>query len=250
MRKILGILTVGIMILATASVAGAFQVSYNDLTPGQTYVSNALDGWFAQAYESYDMSGQSVNGTFGWKTVGNITAAGVTGGAPGNEIDADEAIYIGFDNAQTLSEITLAFLYPDGEFGDKGNEIAVIVPFLANPDGGIDLLQAVYLQFTLEATGFTTAVWSGTGQYGSTVVNLAEAQDNPQSGGLWQINNPFGDLQIDGLLFLTQDPYTGASDGDYSLYSVSTSQVPVPAAIWLLGSGLVGLVGLRRKFNA
>lgn len=249
MRKLLGLLTVGIMLLATSSVAGAFQISYNDLTPGQTYVSNALDGWFAQAYESYDMSGQSVNGTFGWKTVGDVTAAGVTGGAPGNEIDSDEAIFVGFNSAQIVSEISLAFLYPDGEFGDKGNEIAVIVPYLANQNGDIQMLAPVYLQFTLEATGFTSAVWSGSGLYGSTVVNLAEAQDNPQSGALWQINNPFGNMQIDGLLFLTQDPYTGASDGDYSLYSISTSQVPVPAAVWLLGSGLVGLVGLRRKFN-
>jgi hypothetical protein len=28
-----------------------------------------------------------------------------------------------------------------------------------------------------------------------------------------------------------------------------SSQVPIPAAVWLLGTGLVGLVGLRRKFQ-
>lgn len=32
--------------------------------------------------------------------------------------------------------------------------------------------------------------------------------------------------------------------------TVEASSVPVPAAIWLLGSGLVGLAGLRRKKNA
>ena len=32
--------------------------------------------------------------------------------------------------------------------------------------------------------------------------------------------------------------------------SYTASQVPVPAAVWLLGSGLVGLAGLRRKFRA
>lgn len=30
---------------------------------------------------------------------------------------------------------------------------------------------------------------------------------------------------------------------------VYPSNVPVPAAVWLLGSGLVGLIGLRRKMN-
>lgn len=31
---------------------------------------------------------------------------------------------------------------------------------------------------------------------------------------------------------------------------VSVAVVPIPGAVWLLGSGLVGLVGLRRKFKS
>lgn len=39
---------------------------------------------------------------------------------------------------------------------------------------------------------------------------------------------------------------TGLSDGDgYEL--VSTSVVPIPAAVWLLGSGLIGLIGVARR---
>jgi hypothetical protein len=35
---------------------------------------------------------------------------------------------------------------------------------------------------------------------------------------------------------------------DYGTYArVGTSAVPIPAAFWLLGSGLIGLVGIRRK---
>jgi hypothetical protein len=33
------------------------------------------------------------------------------------------------------------------------------------------------------------------------------------------------------------------------LDDVSVQQVPIPGAVWLLGSGLVGLAGLRRKFK-
>jgi hypothetical protein len=40
-----------------------------------------------------------------------------------------------------------------------------------------------------------------------------------------------------GLFVTTDHVYTG------------TSVVPVPAAVWLLGSGLVGLAGIRRKRN-
>jgi hypothetical protein len=34
-----------------------------------------------------------------------------------------------------------------------------------------------------------------------------------------------------------------------SLWTVSPSNVPAPAAVWLLGTGLVGLIGVRRKMK-
>ena len=35
----------------------------------------------------------------------------------------------------------------------------------------------------------------------------------------------------------------------YGLDDVSVNAVPIPGAIWLLGSGLIGLIGMRRKFR-
>jgi hypothetical protein len=36
---------------------------------------------------------------------------------------------------------------------------------------------------------------------------------------------------------------------DYATISGTTSAVPIPAAVWLLGSGLAGLVGIRRRLG-
>jgi hypothetical protein len=39
------------------------------------------------------------------------------------------------------------------------------------------------------------------------------------------------------------------SDKDYNDMVVTVRPVPIPAAVWLLGSGLLGLAGIRRRFR-
>jgi len=43
---------------------------------------------------------------------------------------------------------------------------------------------------------------------------------------------------------------TSSSQGDAGHYLVQTSPVPVPAAFWLFGSGLLGLIGIARSKKA
>lgn len=49
--------------------------------------------------------------------------------------------------------------------------------------------------------------------------------------------------------FMVPDNIFGDNRGGVSL-SVTTAPVPIPGAVWLLGSGLVGLIGARRKKKA
>jgi hypothetical protein len=58
-------------------------------------------------------------------------------------------------------------------------------------------------------------------------------------------------LSADSQVTLIQDniSITGCAGGSCGYDQRGAAVVPIPAAVWLLGSGLIGLAGLRRKFK-
>ncbi len=74
----------------------------------------------------------------------------------------------------------------------------------------------------------------GTGATGSTCTGI---------GG----SGPNGGVPMQTAPFPGQDP---AFNGFISAGSIDAAVVPVPAAVWLLGSGLIGLVGVARRRKA
>ena len=61
------------------------------------------------------------------------------------------------------------------------------------------------------------------------------------------LNNFFADGEIT-MMWETLPPRSGLN-AFFAMNSLEMNQVPVPAAAWLLGSGLMGLIGLRRRFS-
>lgn len=112
-----------------------------------------------------------------------------------------------------------------------------------------------YVTLSLHATQV-----SGSYNYWTTVIMTAN-QDGVTAqytgNGSWPdltgyniINTVSGDT-ISGVLTLTA-PITERGAIDYSASTgaeVRYTATPIPAAIWLLGSGLLGLLGIRRRFK-
>ena len=59
-----------------------------------------------------------------------------------------------------------------------------------------------------------------------------------KGGSEWTVNYPYTPLEIGG-----------SSDWSNLWAVVDQHPIPIPGAVWLLGSGLVGIVGIRRKFQ-
>ena len=64
------------------------------------------------------------------------------------------------------------------------------------------------------------------------------------AGGNWFDLSETG---LDSILYVKLDDIGGGSSGLRLDGFVGVSAVPIPGAVWLLGSGFLGLIGFRRK---
>lgn len=86
--------------------------------------------------------------------------------------------------------------------------------------------------------------------YNGYYFNYGELVGQIGNGSYFSVGVNFnGNAQNSGTLRLMQwDCHNGNNSG-FITATVNTNPVPIPAAVWLLGTGLLGLVGFRRKIK-
>ncbi len=202
----------------TCSAANADVITYLDLTEGVSSQTLFVDGVQVDVSTwPRDMQLKTVNG---------VTGMGIERGAVGGEIDGYEHMKFEFHEDVVINCLEVAFLYDEGEFGDRWAEIARVLTDISDD--------------TLTVTSDTTAVWTNSG----TVINLSVA--NESGGGHWRVEGDdiFGGA-VSSVKLKSGNPGFKGKYADFAF--VKMGVVPAPGTAFLFGAGALATARRRRR---
>jgi hypothetical protein len=85
---------------------------------------------------------------------------------------------------------------------------------------------------------------------GPLVAFLAAADQNlGDPGDNGELTLDIGGVTVESIRFTAPGLLASGEDHEFTVKGIAGHPVPIPAAILLLGSGLVGLAGIRKKFK-
>jgi len=260
MKRLAFFLTLAAM-LAVAPVAGAAVATFDDLTLSDESYWNGSDGsggftsgdaWFSNAYNSgwgswdgWAYSNMTDTTTAGWT---NQYSAITGGGAQGSEIYG-----VAYDGGSwgDASPPTVSFGAATGEDYDTTINGAYFTNTtyaylsMRDGDGYVSAFDAGDWQM-MSITGIDSD-----GSYTSNTLDFYLADYTSANAADWYIVDDwtYVDMTSLGDIIGFEIDFTGSQVDDVPAYLAmdNLNAVPVPAAVWLLGSGLVGLIGIRRK---
>ena len=126
--------------------------------------------------------------------------------------------------------------YTVGDFeGGSGVFTALELPY--GPDGTVPPLEQEGMVFTIEYRQIEISLDGNFHDYGLDIILKFVQPLSPTQFSSIDLSTSFHECCGNGF-------------ENHSFISGSISPVPVPAAIWLFGSGLIGLVGVARRKKA
>lgn len=215
------------------------------------------------------------SGTFADNTTANQATAGAFGSPAGSGISNDGLMGV-IDFTLTGGNISVTSFSQDSYLGTTGGTFYLRAADTSSMGGTIDNLG----NMTFDPTGRTGLAALFAGTLGEQAWNLDNSVASPGGTGLYDVwttgsdtNRPQGfasGFTVNGSALqdagagmwtgtLASAGNIGTAWGDFDsqqyaeIFNVTITaagtppEVPVPAAVWLFGSGLVGLVGVARR---
>ena len=136
----------------------------------------------------------------------------------------------------------------------KSSGVNANVGIYSSSGGTPDQLLATTGAFAVNTTGaietaFSSSVTVGPGDYWFMAVYGSSVNIGEDVGGL-SAETQYTSLSYTSSLPSSLGGMLSYTDNVFNYYVTTTSAVPVPAAAWLFGSGLLGLVGVARRKKA
>jgi len=169
-----------------------------------------------------------------------------------NSSGHDSEVYSVADNISGGSTQTFSgALYGDIDWDSKNSHIEYVVLGLYDVDGNLVTVGFDPTYASSSAIGSSWDTVFNTSFYtNNTESNIADALKNGDTETLRYFVNDYFDFENEGRWAQNGQPSTLVkfSEGEYGGSAEATaSPVPIPGAVWLLGSGLIGLLVIRRR---
>ena len=130
---------------------------------------------------------------------------------------------------------------------EEGNHFDSYIGAMTFHNGTDNVVDDNNLVLTYSGGAFDlTSIDSVAFEFGATSLDLLGSDSTTQSIGV--SSHALSFLNVNSVIFSVAPP-SGWSIAGWNSLEVNTTPVPVPAALWLFGSALIGLVGVRRKLS-